>query len=603
MTDVQRTAPVSVMLGAIGREAVEGAAYGAGAAISESALGDRELTAEHILAGAGLGAVIGGAAGGLFAGGRRIARGAQDMGERIHGAGVHPKLGDAVERGAKTLDDKAAARIATEVRDDVARLRTAVDSPPPPPLSKLRSDNAAEQIAGARRALDDAARLAPDSELGGHLKAVDRAARAKGGKAQVEGAYQALDDAARAVEQSAPDAAKAIRAAMGDEALYGRAGAAMREVAESRGALSPIARAIDPDEALAATAALSDARGHTALQSVASAASRYAEALARAGIVDSTMAGAAKRLAGNLAQAADGIALRSQSDGMAGGLAGMLIGSAAGMVLDETVGAIGGPVGALAGMALRGRAMPLVAAHGARVRDAVKAAVRSALSGRRSGAYAAIAADTARRAHEKHRRDVEEYRADPERVHDRVARAMEPLAGQAPGVVSAVHAGVASRLEYLSSKMPAGMRHSNLQPHLDDVTIPATELLRFARIARAVENPLVIVEDLRAGTLTRETVDVVRDVSPRLYEEVRLLAYEELARSRRPAPYQARLQLGVLLGIEADTSLQPARMAMLQGSYAADDEQPEKSASPPRQSRFASMFAADSERLESRRNQ
>jgi hypothetical protein len=40
--------------------AVEGAAYGAGNAISESALGDHELTAEKLLAGAGMGALLGG---------------------------------------------------------------------------------------------------------------------------------------------------------------------------------------------------------------------------------------------------------------------------------------------------------------------------------------------------------------------------------------------------------------------------------------------------------------------------------------------------------------------------------------------------------------
>lgn len=44
----------------------EGAAYGAGEAVSEAALGDHELTAERLLASAGHGAIWGGAAGGLM---------------------------------------------------------------------------------------------------------------------------------------------------------------------------------------------------------------------------------------------------------------------------------------------------------------------------------------------------------------------------------------------------------------------------------------------------------------------------------------------------------------------------------------------------------
>lgn len=66
------------------RGATEGLAYGMGAEISEASLGGREITAERLMASGGMGALLGGAAGGAFGGlGRAAIGGAKIPGEAM----------------------------------------------------------------------------------------------------------------------------------------------------------------------------------------------------------------------------------------------------------------------------------------------------------------------------------------------------------------------------------------------------------------------------------------------------------------------------------------------------------------------------------------
>lgn len=73
----------SVPLAAQG--ATEGAFYGAGQEVSEAALGDHELTAEKLLAGAGKGALLGGAGGAVMGAGEVVAKAAAQKAFKLAG--------------------------------------------------------------------------------------------------------------------------------------------------------------------------------------------------------------------------------------------------------------------------------------------------------------------------------------------------------------------------------------------------------------------------------------------------------------------------------------------------------------------------------------
>lgn len=84
--------------------AMEGAAYGVGQAISEDALGNTDLTAESLLASAGLGAVVGAGAGALLGGaGTLVGAGASKLAQK---AGDVIRKTDIPDALAKTADDQ-----------------------------------------------------------------------------------------------------------------------------------------------------------------------------------------------------------------------------------------------------------------------------------------------------------------------------------------------------------------------------------------------------------------------------------------------------------------------------------------------------------------
>lgn len=107
-------------LGRLAQKTVGGAAvgalYGAGNAVSESALGDTQLTAEKLITGAGLGALLGGAGGGI---GGAIEEGA---------AKILPKLSTVLSGGQSALDDIADHATLKSFRNTAKELRKYSDA-------------------------------------------------------------------------------------------------------------------------------------------------------------------------------------------------------------------------------------------------------------------------------------------------------------------------------------------------------------------------------------------------------------------------------------------------------------------------------------------
>lgn len=133
-----------------GGAAVEGALFGGGVAISEAALGDVELTAEHLLSGVTTGAMWGaGAALGVTAAGA-AAKGSLRAASIGVGKGKKA-LGDLYENltGTKPSDG-----LAQMYNDAVVKYHTALGKDPPKQLIKQLLDNP-DQVKAAAKNIDD----------------------------------------------------------------------------------------------------------------------------------------------------------------------------------------------------------------------------------------------------------------------------------------------------------------------------------------------------------------------------------------------------------------------------------------------------------------
>ena len=78
-----------------------------------------------------------------------------------------------------------------------------------------------------------------------------------------------------------------------------------------------------------------------------------------------------------------------------------------------------------------------------------------------------------------------------------------------------------------------------------------------------------ILDDLKRGTLSRESVEAVKFVYPNLYEKIHSTVYDELSQKGREGKpeYKQRLQLNILMDIPTDSALVPEAIAEHQMFY------------------------------------
>ena len=93
------------------------------------------------------------------------------------------------------------------------------------------------------------------------------------------------------------------------------------------------------------------------------------------------------------------------------------------------------------------------------------------------------------------------------------------------------------------------------------------ELSKFDRVVDAVDNPFSIIYDLQEGKLTRDKVQAVQTVYPKLYEGMSKRVVDSAIKNGLDhLTYNQRLQVGILLNSdEVDSGL--AHIADLQLSY------------------------------------
>lgn len=141
----------------------------------------------------------------------------------------------------------------------------------------------------------------------------------------------------------------------------------------------------------------------------------------------------------------------------------------------------------------------------------------------------------------------------------------------APATMAAAQRSAARTTEYLASTMPKPrVPKGSLMPRSQAVPPTSTEMSAWLRRERAANDPLSLVDDMKRGTLTPESVDAVKATSPALFEQMRrqALAYvEERDVAGKPLDYGQRVQLGVLFGVPTDATLEPEFIRSIQETY------------------------------------
>jgi hypothetical protein len=228
------------------------------------------------------------------------------------------------------------------------------------------------------------------------------------------------------------------------------------------------------------------------------------------------------------------------------------------------------------------------------------AAERAARRALQAGQTAARVSYRGVQAYEARVRELSLHR-DASRLTTDLAQGTRDLTQHAPQLTAALQTTAARATTYLQQQQPRGrVLPGTLIPNHD--ALPSRpEMDRFLRIARAVDDPSSVLEDLRNRTLTPEAVQAIREVYPQLYQRMVRTVAEELSRPGARPSYQDRIQLGTLLGVPTDPSLTPATLALLQQSLEAVQQQAAQQTNPGQAPDLSSNMATGMDRVEARR--
>lgn len=168
-----------------------------------------------------------------------------------------------------------------------------------------------------------------------------------------------------------------------------------------------------------------------------------------------------------------------------------------------------------------------------------------------------------------------------------------------PQIASSTIQAANRATSFLASKLPPlSPSKSPLQPRLEAPRVSDAEMSKFLRYATAVEKPLTVIDDLRDGKVSREGVEALRAVFPKMYQEIQAQVASRVGEMQEKLTYSDRLQLGILFNVATDASLAPDFVAQMQSNYVMNDPEAGMAALPPgRPIRIASEYQTEAERV------
>jgi hypothetical protein len=190
---------------------------------------------------------------------------------------------------------------------------------------------------------------------------------------------------------------------------------------------------------------------------------------------------------------------------------------------------------------------------------------------------------------------------DPSVMADRISQATGKLGDNAPKVAASVNSKVASAVSFLASKAPKGSEDMNLLRPEKKKRYSDLEKETFSRYLKAVQDPLSVLDDMKANRLTRESVEALKNVYPELYGQVRTEVIKQAATQKTAVPYNKSVQLGILFDAPTDVTMTPEMLSALQQSFSQQPAQgAEKAGGKPlsRELDVGGAVATETQRLE-----
>lgn len=170
--------------------------------------------------------------------------------------------------------------------------------------------------------------------------------------------------------------------------------------------------------------------------------------------------------------------------------------------------------------------------------------------------------------------DLRRFQSSPELLADTIGDLTQNVSQVSPGMANHVAMSFVRGLHYLSDNLPPIDTPSPFS-HLKAYKGRASdyEIQSFVRKFQVVEDPLSVLDLTANWQLTTDHVDALRNVYPEMYAHIQAEVTEIVVSLDELPPFNARMQIGTLLDIPSDPSLDPAFIQRMQSDYAQTQEQ------------------------------
>jgi hypothetical protein len=213
-------------------------------------------------------------------------------------------------------------------------------------------------------------------------------------------------------------------------------------------------------------------------------------------------------------------------------------------------------------------------ALGVKVSSAVNSLTRSAIDQTAPTVYRGaivIANSMTDKDYEKRLKRVASLVENPDKLEENIEKLTKGFSDD-EDVSTQMQSKVMIAAALLSEKLPKSRYQEPFGPQ--NVYRPSDqELSKFNRYLRAIENPMSILDDMKAGILTPESVEAVSVVYPQIYAMMVNKAHDKLATLKKPLTMQAKIQISTLMGQPVASSMNPDYMKMLQSNTQQQQKQ------------------------------
>jgi hypothetical protein len=170
------------------------------------------------------------------------------------------------------------------------------------------------------------------------------------------------------------------------------------------------------------------------------------------------------------------------------------------------------------------------------------------------------------RGYDKKVERIQELAQNPQVMMDHLAKHTEAIADAAPNVSQHVQSTILNGVQFLNSKIP---RNPNQLPLSAPWEPSRSQKTEFNRYYQVVDDPMIALKQVKAGTLNSQTMEALGAVYPSLLQDMRKSLMENLTpRHVKNMPYSTKMGISMLMGQPLDESLAHPSIAANQMAFA-----------------------------------